>query len=210
MPIAMIGEAVSVLVCSNVSIRAGRRVVVDLFSWVHRPGGIAWLMGANGSGKSSLLRVFAGWQQPTTGDAQWFGLLAGHVRYYAPTMSAPPRLRVSEFLGFVSQRLQDDDPELTALRPVIETPIRFKNLSTGEAKRLLLWSLLRHEAGPLILDEPYEHLARDARTALTHVLQRIACQSVVVVATNQDVPVRPEDTVLTLERATVEVTRAFS
>jgi ATPase subunit of ABC transporter with duplicated ATPase domains len=199
------------LSCCAVSIKAGRREVVAPFSWRHRAGGIAWLMGANGSGKSSVLRVLAGWQKPATGTVEWQFLPGARVSYYAPNMTEPPQLRVVDFIRFVgAARAETNRVELAVLQPVIpDHQLRCRSLSTGEAKRLLLWSLLRHNARPLILDEPYEHLSRDAKDALTVLLQRVADQSVVVVATNQDVPVRPQDSVLTLDRAALEITRAF-
>lgn len=206
MQTAVIDPTVIALTCSDLSIRAGRRIVVDRFSWTHQLGGIAWLVGTNGSGKSSLLRVFAGWQQPARGSVRWSGLRA-RIGYYAPAMSAPSHLRIAEFLRFVGGfEVSDTSDELAPLRPEVDTSLRFKHLSTGEAKRLLLWSQLRHVTGPLVLDEPYEHLSREAKAALSVWLQRFSEQSLVVVATNQDVPVRPQDTVLTLDRAAVEVT----
>jgi ATPase subunit of ABC transporter with duplicated ATPase domains len=102
-----------------------------------------------------------------------------------------------------------ENAHLEILRPrLINDDSRFRTLSTGEAKRILLWSMLRQKAGPLILDEPYEHLSREGKTALSALLHSWAQHSVVVVATNQDVPMRPGDTQLTLNGTRLEVSGA--
>jgi ABC-type transport system involved in cytochrome bd biosynthesis fused ATPase/permease subunit len=59
-----------------------------------------------------------------------------------------------------------------------------RRLSTGERKRLLLDVLLM-ESGPLLLDEPFEHLSPDAKETLSNGLRNRARGHVVVVATNQ-------------------------
>lgn len=75
---------------------------------------------------------------------------------------------------------------------------RCGSLSTGEEKRLLLGSILARGRDFLLLDEPYEHLSREARCELGHELARLARQSVVVIATNQDLPEGVDGPVLRL------------
>jgi ABC-type transport system involved in cytochrome c biogenesis ATPase subunit len=231
MPATVIATSAAALTCDDVSVRAGRREVVSRFTWQHSAGGIAWLFGSNGSGKSSLLRVLAGFQRAASGQVRWTGN-SQKVRFLTPAMSAPPELRVCDFIELVQSLARGtDSEELDSLLPKLaDDTHRFRKLSTGEAKRLLLWSILRQhsqfESGdvtpprsrssrsptspssarrPLILDEPYEHLSRDAKAVLTVLLQRWAKHSIVVIATNQDVPTRSQDTLLTLEGTRLEV-----
>jgi ATPase subunit of ABC transporter with duplicated ATPase domains len=174
------------------------------FTWVHSPPGIAWLIGANGSGKSSLLRALAGWQRPTSGRITWSHAVRSH-RYYAPVMQAPPEMRVGDFIEFI-ERIEAESSVLgvDALLPVrVESAQRFGRLSTGEAKRLLLWALLRSGDGALLLDEPYEHLSREAKVVLTEVLRARAESRVVIVATNQEVASTVNEVTLTMEEETV-------
>ena len=195
--------------CSGLHIRTDRSLLAD-FSWQHAPGGIAWLLGSNGSGKSSLLRVLAGWQAPTEGTVTWAGAPAGRRYYFNPAMSAGADLRVADFMALMhtlAPPFQDED--LAALYPESVGPNRrFGQLSTGEAKRILLWALLRPAPGPLLLDEPYEHLSRDAKDALTRLLRARAADDVVIIATNQDVPEHATDTLLTFDGDRIEVRHA--
>jgi heme exporter protein A len=209
MPATVTAASTALLSCVNVSVRAGQREVVSSFNWQHQSGGIAWLFGSNGSGKSSLLRVLAGFQLPASGHVHWTGEMS-KVHFLTPDMSAPVDVRVCDFLDLVQSLGSGvDNAELQLLLPRLgHEGNRFRTLSTGEAKRFLLWSILRQPPQPLILDEPYEHLSREAKAVLTVLLQRWAEQSIVVIATNQDVPMRPEDTLLTLDGTRLEVSNA--
>ena len=197
------------VVCSGLRIRADRSLLDD-FSWEHDAGGIAWLAGTNGSGKSSLLRVLAGWQAPTEGAVSWPGLHDQRIHYFNPAMSAGADLRVGDFVALIqSITSASSDAAVRALYPAtVPAGKRFGTLSTGEAKRILLWALLRNGGGPLLLDEPYEHLSRDAKDTLTHVLRQRAAHAVVIVATNQDVPMRENDALLTFNGDRIEVSHA--
>lgn len=188
--------------CTQLNITAGRRRLVSDFTWSCVPGGIAWLLGSNGSGKSSLLRVLAGWQAPSSGGVEWNGLHGERVRYLAPAMTGPSDMRVGDFIRFVRPRnagLGEEGAVLQLFPHTLDTSRTFASLSSGEARRLLLWALLLDGSGPLVLDEPYEYLSRDAKTALTTLLQLRAQHAVVIVATNQDVAERRNDAVLMLE-----------
>jgi ABC-type transport system involved in cytochrome c biogenesis ATPase subunit len=190
----------------RLEVRSGRRVLVSPFSWTHTAGSIAWLVGENGTGKSSLLRVLAGRQRSSRGRVRWLGIGA-RVRYYTPAMSAPADLRVKDWTDFVSwvQTADRATDSIEALRPRTANPgRRFGDLSTGEAKRFLLWGLLRLPHGPLVLDEPYEHLSREAKHALTESLRIIARDTVMVVATNQEIPLQGDEVLLSLDGTEIQ------
>jgi ATPase subunit of ABC transporter with duplicated ATPase domains len=192
----------------RLEVRAGRkRVLVSAFSWRHVAGSVAWLVGENGTGKSSLLRVLAGWQGASAGRVQWNHDLQ-RLRYYSPSMCVSGDLTVNDWIEFTSavQGAVPPSDSIEQLKPrAANRRRRFSELSTGEAKRLLLWALLRRLEGPLVLDEPYEHLSREAKAALTVTLRTIARTSIVIVATNQDVALIAPEQLLTLDDTNVRV-----
>ena len=199
------------LTVTGISIRRAGRQLVEPFTWSYCAGGVAWLFGSNGSGKSSLLRVLAGLGKPSRGTVNW-SHNGDRLLYHAPNQHVPADVCISDFITFASSVCSNAAPDqlVDQLFPsTVESHRRFKTLSTGEAKRLMLWGMLRQGDGPLVLDEPYEHLSRDVKPALTELLHWIASRTPVIVATNQDIKYGPRDSVLTLDGSIVEVRDAM-
>lgn len=174
----------------GLSVRRGRRVIVEGLDLDHRPGAIAWLVGENGSGKSSLLRVLAGLDAPAAGTVRYGDPLAPSAErsYYHPEMRLPPGTRVAEWQRMVA-RLglpEGETPGLTP--PFARAGIRAADLSTGEEKRLVLEAVLSNGRDHVFLDEPFEHLSPEGKELLGERLGRLSLSRVVVVATNQAVP----------------------
>lgn len=174
----------------DLGIRRGGTWVLRGFDWTHSAGQIAWLVGENGAGKSSLLRMLAGRERPTTGRVV---LDAGNdpaprALYYHPGMRLPPEVRASDWDRLVDA-LTAGSGRHDDLRPSFAEPrTRVGNLSTGEAKRLQLEAVLRQRAPFAFLDEPYSHLSESGQAALTEILVERCRTAVVVVATNQSIP----------------------
>ena len=178
----------------------GEERIVDGFDWAHSAGRVAWLTGPNGAGKSSILRVLAGVAAPHAGEVR--RTVPGRAQtgresigYYNPSMGLPPESRAAAFHA-MSSRLVAAPLPLAPGRELRSK--RASALSTGEEKRLLLGPILARARPFLFLDEPYEHLSRDARSELTAELVRHAETSVVVVATNQPIPSEAAGPVITL------------
>ncbi len=204
----------------GLSVRHRRRSVLCDLTWEHRPGRVAWVVGENGTGKSSLLRTLAGRARPAAGSV-WIdgptGTRPTRPLYYHPGMRLPPHVRVRDWCRLTGSLTNAANSHFleAPLEPTLPPDRPLGRLSTGEAKRLLLGALLRRDRPVLILDEPYEHLSPDARDALTAALVARAWSAVVVVATNQPVPEDAHGPILRLngdrpvvERSAGETTRA--
>lgn len=184
------GDAGAGVEVERLGVRRRRRWVLRGLDWAHGVGEIAWLVGENGAGKSSLLRVLAGRDRPSEGRAT---LRPGsdpapRTAWFHPGMRLPPEVRGADWDRLVDA-LTPGWPRLEALRPArADARTRVGRLSTGEAKRLQLEAVLRRPATFAFLDEPYSNLSAAGRAALTDVLVARARGAIVVVATNQAIP----------------------
>ncbi len=175
--------------------RGANRVVTGL-SLELVPGGIFWVVGPNGAGKSSLLRVIVGVDLPRRGAV----VNAGRPpRYLHSEMPLPGTSTVGSWDRLVrAAGLTRRAAPATPLWPDAEPGRRIRHLSPGQRKRLLLDAVLR-QPGPLVLDEPFEHLSPGAKADLRRLLQERVAEDVVVVATNQHTPRERGDAALHLE-----------
>lgn len=171
------------LTARELTVRRGPNPVVDRLALTVEPGGLFWIVGPNGAGKTSLLRVLAGLDAPVTGTVVRTPRAGAPFLYFHSEMRLPGWSVVGAWDRLVTGLAPGAAPP-TPLRPPLASHRRVHRLSTGEGKRLLLDVLLR-VPGSLLLDEPYEHLSPDAKTALSRVLRERVRTDVVVVVTNQ-------------------------
>ena len=149
----------------------GVPALITGLEWTVRYGERWGVIGENGIGKSSLLRVLLGELEPTSGRTT---------------------LGANVLAGYFSQDTSDLDPEMSPLDVMVwdmdmDPPDarnllgRFlisgddvyrptKTLSGGEKNKLSLAKLTQLQPNLLILDEPTNHLDMDSREALAEVL----------------------------------------
>ena len=141
----------------------GERVVFADLSFRLEPGGALLLVGANGAGKSSLLRLLAGLLRPEAGQLLWDGAdaladraaHAARLRYLSHQDALKPALTARENLLFFAGLWGGDvDAALEALSlaPLAALPARV--LSSGQKRRLALARLALGAAPLWLLDEP--------------------------------------------------------
>ncbi len=136
---------------------------------VHR-GEVFCLFGPNGSGKTTFLRMLAGYISPSAGritvaghDVVRDGLAARRKIGYVPeTVPLYGHMRVDEFLRFMAQlrgvaataveAAVERVVGLLSLSEVLRKPVRL--LSRGYRQRTALAQALVHEPEIVVLDEP--------------------------------------------------------
>lgn len=141
---------------------ASKRLLVDL-SFQLESGGVTVVMGANGAGKSLLLRLLHGLIEPAGGEILWGGCpLTGDLRRrQAMVFQSPVLLRRSVIANVTfalkSRGRAHGDRAMELLEDVglaghADKPAR--RLSGGEQQRLALARALAVEPEVLFLDEP--------------------------------------------------------
>ena len=172
------------LVTENLTCRRGDRLIFAGLSCRVAAGGVLLVTGANGSGKSSLLRVLATLLTPAAGRLLWDGApvaealprYRGALHYLGHLDALKPALSPRETLLFwAAQRgtgPQHVNAALTAfgLEAIADWPCRW--LSAGQRRRVALARLAAAPVPVWLLDEPTAALDRDGEERLTTALAR--------------------------------------
>ncbi len=192
------------LTASNLSCTRGDRSLFTGVDVAIEPGQWLHVRGANGSGKTSLLRLLAGLSQPAHGEIRWDGkpvgddkqafrsdlLFLGHHAAVKEELTALENLRLASELD--GAELEDAEA-LEALKRFglqgrEDLPVRF--LSAGQKRRVLLARLVTRKARLWILDEPFTALdTRAVQLLATLIGEHVGGGGVAVVTSHQAIPV---------------------
>jgi ATP-binding cassette subfamily F protein uup len=160
----------------DVSASIGDRKLLDDVTWRIGPGDRFGLVGINGSGKTSLLRVLAG-DKPVDSGKRVQGQTVRLAHLTQELHDLPGNLRVLEAIEQVAGRVTLGKIELSASQLAERfgfgstrqwTPV--SDLSGGERRRLQLARLLMDEPNVLLLDEPTNDLDIDTLQQLEDLL----------------------------------------
>ena len=154
--------------------------------------GVIGLVGANGAGKSTFLKILLGLLAPTSGSARVFGIdpsvepdkVRARVGYMPEHDSLPPDVSAAEFvthLGRISglPRSAARERASEALRHVGLYEERYRQIggySTGMKQRVKLAQALVHDPDLLLLDEPTNGLDPAGRDAMLGLIHRIGTE----------------------------------
>ncbi|WP_433300859.1 ABC transporter ATP-binding protein [Actinoplanes sp. CA-030573] len=149
--------------------------------------GVIGLVGANGAGKSTFIKIMLGLLAPSSGSVRVFGLdpvtetdqVRSRVGYMPENDSLPPDVSASEFVTHMGRlsglpKTAARERASEALRHVGLYEERYRQIggySTGMKQRVKLAQALVHDPDLLLLDEPTNGLdpaGRDAMLTLVH------------------------------------------
>lgn len=166
----------------DVACRRGERVLFRGLSLALHPGDALHVKGANGIGKSSLIRILAGLLPPFAGDVERTGMIG--LVDERPALD--PHLPLGRALAFW-QRMDgpaDSETARLGLSHLLDVPVRY--LSSGQKKRAALARLIGQAAPIWLLDEPLNGLDADA-ALLTETLvgEHCAQGGICIIASHQ-------------------------
>jgi iron complex transport system ATP-binding protein len=184
----------------NLVWRIGAKTIVDDVSLIAKPGEMLGLLGPNGSGKTSLLRLLAGLKRPHSGQITLDGQnidsirrrkIAQRVAFIEQHATTNANLRVVDVvkLGRFPHRSMfsgwtgDDDAAVNEALDRTELTAKrndsWQSLSGGEKQRAHLARALAQSPSELILDEPTNHLDVHHQISLLRLVSELSVTSII-------------------------------
>jgi ABC-2 type transport system ATP-binding protein len=182
----------------GLSMRYGKQVALDAVDLRVPEGAVYVLIGANGAGKSTAMKVLLNLERPDAGRAEVFGL---------DTAARGPEVRAQ--IGYMTESHEHDYPWMTCGRLIrhvaahypawdhayaarlvevfgVRPERKVRTLSKGESRRLQFVLTLAHRPPLLLLDEPTDGLDPVVRNrTLAHLAEHLAdTPTTVVIATH--------------------------
>jgi iron(III) transport system ATP-binding protein len=193
------------LALRNITRRFGDHVAVNDISFELPSGELLALIGASGSGKTTSLRIAAGYEHPDSGKVMFdgnditalppqkrgFGMVFQHYALF-------PHMNVEENVGFgLEARGVAKQARLDRARAALKSvglenagPRSIQSLSGGEQQRVALARALVIEPKALLMDEPLSNLdptlRQSTRDELRSMLHRVGVPALFVTHDQED------------------------
>lgn len=181
----------------DLSFSYGKKAVLDNITLQFKRGNVYGLLGENGVGKTTMLKLICGLLNPKKGNC----MVDGHVsrerhpqmlqdifflpdEVPLPDTSTPERF-FAEFEPFYP------DSDMTVLRQLaaelhVETDRKFKQMSFGQQKKALLACAMALNTGYLFLDEPTNGLDIPSKADFRRILtEYVGGERCVIISTHQ-------------------------
>ena len=149
------------LYAEHLSINFGSRQLLDNVNFYLNEGDKTGIIGINGTGKSTFLKVLAGVTEPDQGVALRNPNVQISYLPQNPSMNDEATVLEQVFLHFPAEFRELNEYEAKTMLNqlgIIDYGQKVGTLSGGQRKRVALAAALIHPADVLILDEPTNHL----------------------------------------------------
>jgi tungstate transport system ATP-binding protein len=184
------------LVLADVSLEAGATKILDSLNLTIAPGQPTLVVGPNGSGKTSLLRLCMGLSSPSGGRITWGGRADRTPRRRAIVFQRPVMLRRTAAANVAFALAQAGVPRDRRASRVAELLNRVgladlaarpaRRLSSGEQQRLALARALARDPEVLLLDEPTASLDPAATRGVEDIVLAAAGSGIKIVMASHD------------------------
>lgn len=188
------------LTVSNLSRSYGSFLAVDAVSFSIKPGEIVGLLGHNGAGKTTIMKMLSGYLEPDSGSVAVDGLdLATDAKriqrllgYLPENLPVYPEMTVADYLDYAAdlKGLQADVKTAEIRRAVQATDIAGKilapisTLSRGYKQRVGVAQAILGKPRFLILDEPTNGLDPTQTDHMRRLIRELAQHATVILSTH--------------------------
>lgn len=164
---------------NNISKSFGNRVLISDFSYIISRNDRIGIIGPNGRGKTTLLKMICGIVSPDSGTVE-IGETVKLGYFSQEYMNIDNSMRVIDYIKETAEFIKTSDKELISASQMLEkflfegaiqyTPIA--KLSGGEKRRLFLLKVLMSAPNVLLLDEPTNDLDIETLTILEEYIEQ--------------------------------------
>lgn len=189
----------------DLACRRGGRTLFSGLAWCAGAGTVVTVRGANGAGKTSLLRLLAGFGLPEHGEVRWAGrpirddraafhrsvAWVGHADGVKADLSPRENLAFHRALHPAPAASVDAALDAFGLTRAADDPCR--TLSAGQRRRTALARLLLGTSALWILDEPMAALDADGQRSVAALLARHVDDGGIAVVTSHQPIASPSD-----------------
>ena len=173
----------------RLTITFGTRTLLDEVSLGLSRGDVIGVVGRNGDGKTTLLRILTGAAEPDSGRVTRTGHVS--IGYLIQTDDVPPGTTVrSVIVDGQPDHVWAADAGTRAvvehLLADVDLDTELTTLSGGERRRVALTELLLGDHDLLVLDEPTNHLDVEAVAWLADALNALQARSVAMLVVSHD------------------------
>jgi heme exporter protein A len=177
------------LIATDLACRRGERLLFRGLTFALSHGEALQVVGPNGTGKSSLIRILAGLLRPYAGSVE----RTVEAALLDERLALDGHLPLGKALAFWARidggGYGPGPTRALGLEPLLDVPVRF--LSTGQRKRAAILMSNARTAGLWLLDEPLNGLDREAAADFQQqIADYCASGGMAVIASHQpfDVP----------------------
>lgn len=177
--------------------RYGEFLAVDDVSFSIGPGEIVGLLGHNGAGKTTIMKMLTGYLEPSAGSVRVNGIEVEEDRqrvqqqmgYLPENLPLYPELTVVDYLAYAAE-LRGIDPAIAVPRAMAATELEGKafdaisTLSRGYKQRVGVAQAILHEPRYLILDEPTNGLDPGQTQQMRELIRRLAANATIILSTH--------------------------
>lgn len=147
------------------------------------PSGLSMLLGPNGSGKTTFLRIASGLTLPDKGEVNIFGhdpyreyaKIKDRVSFALQKPHIPENMKVEDFLESIAVEKSTSTYMKAVNALEIEDILdkKFKELSGGFKKRVSLAQAFIGKPDLIIVDEPFANLDVEAKLHISHLMNQL-------------------------------------
>jgi ABC-2 type transport system ATP-binding protein len=179
--------------------RYGSFLAVDAVDFRIDPGEIVGLLGHNGAGKTTIMKMLTGFLEPSSGKVEVDGVdvaedpktVQRQLGYLPENLPLYPEMTVMDFLDFAAEMRGVHDGRARAIRDAVEaTELEEKafdavhTLSRGFRQRVGVAQAIVHKPKFLVLDEPTNGLDPGQTQHMRDLIKRLAENATVILSTH--------------------------